>query len=147
MFPTHGRSHRGSPKTSSLQMFVSTHVLAEEQASSQHAVSTLQWAPGSSFAQTDAGGACSVGLCRRCMSCVPKRRQPRDEQACWPHFPGSICLLSVSVMMGDSHNISSFIINIWSLTYDHNYDLWSLIATPWKLRRWLAFFSNKTFFN
>ena len=76
--------------------------------------------------------------------------QPCIKQVYRHHFSNDICSLYVSVShFGNSSNISNFfIISIFVMVIC---DQWSLMlycknnTTCWRLRWWLAFFSNKVF--
>ena len=63
-------------------------------------------------------------------------------QIYWNHFSNNIYSLHVSAShLGNSHNISSFLIIILFIMV--TCDQWSLMY--WRFRWWLAFFINKLF--
>ena len=70
--------------------------------------------------------------------------QPCIEQVYQHHFPNTICSLCVSVSQFENfHDISFSLLlffygHMWSVTFD-------ITMTYWRLRRWLASFSNKVF--
>ena len=76
--------------------------------------------------------------------------QPCIQQVYWHHFSNSICSLHVSVShVSNSHTISNIFIIIFAMMI---FDLWSLmllkkVTTHWRLRWWLAVFSNDVFLN
>ena len=78
--------------------------------------------------------------------------QPCVEQVYWCHFSNSICSLCVSVShLDNSRNISNLSSLLYLLRWCVICDLWcdycKKIMTYGRFRWWLAFFSNKVFFN